>query len=280
MGMEVYILRILLHGCNGKMGQVLTRLVSDAQKATTTNEGRTHEGPVLEIVCGVDRDHSGITNSYPVYSSLDQIPEMVPVEQIPDVIIDFSHHTCIHNLLNFAVSRQIPLVICTTGFTPEEVSEISDTSRQIPILMSANMSLGINLLISLVTKASTVLADSFDIEIVEKHHNQKQDAPSGTALMIADAINENLGGNMRYVYGRSPTSGKRNPEEIGIHSLRGGAIVGEHDVVFAGQGEVIEINHTAMSRDVFGYGAISAAQFLVGKGPGLYSMQDVIKGDS
>jgi 4-hydroxy-tetrahydrodipicolinate reductase len=270
MEMEVYILKILLHGCNGKMGQVITRLAGESQEPNAA----------FEIVCGVDLDFSRIKNSYPVYSSFDEVLDKLPVEKTPDVIIDFSHHSCIENLLRFATSQHIPLVICTTGFTPYEVDAISKASEQIPILMSANMSLGVNLLISLVTKASTVLGDSFDIEIVEKHHNQKHDAPSGTALMIADAINQSLGGDMRYVYGRSPSSGTRSHDEIGIHSVRGGAIVGVHDVIFAGQGEVIEISHTAISRDVFGYGALSAAQFLIGKGPGLYSMQDVIDGVS
>jgi len=258
--------KILLHGCNGKMGQVITGLVSDLKGSED-----------LEIVCGVDSEPSKIQNTYPVYARIWDIPDGFLEDARPDVIVDFSHHTSIRELLDFALSRRIPIVIGTTGFTAEEISAIVDASHNIPVLMSANMSLGINLLISLVTQASAVLKDSFDIEIVEKHHNQKADSPSGTALMIADAINATYGNKLEYVYGRSPETGKRNQYELGIHSVRGGSIVGEHDVIFAGQGEVIQVSHTVLSRDVFGYGAISAARFIIEREPGLYDMQDVVK---
>lgn len=254
-------MRVLLHGCNGKMGQVMARVLG--------------ETPDMEVVCGVDITPDRIANTYPVYASLADVASVVP-----DVLIDFSHHSTLEALLAFGVERNIPLVICTTGFSPEEKERMAAAAAQVPILNSANMSLGVNLLLSLVKQAAVLLHDTFDIEIVEKHHNQKVDSPSGTALMIADAMNSALEGSMEYVYGRHSKADKRQKKDIGIHAVRGGAIVGEHNVIFAGQGEVVEVNHTALSRDVFAYGAVKAARFLVGQKPGLYSMQDVIEGRS
>lgn len=228
------------------------------------------EQPDVEIVCGVDIQPEKAQNKYPVYTTLSAVNEE------PDVLIDFSHHSCLGDILRFGISRKVPLVICTTGFTPEQRQEMIRASEEVPILSSANMSLGINLILSIVEQAARVLKDGFDIEIIEKHHNQKLDSPSGTALMIADAINACLGGKMEYVYGRRSKTNKRQKHEIGIHAVRGGAIVGEHNIIFAGQGEVIEISHQALSRDVFAYGALAAARFLIGKGPGLYTMKDVV----
>ena len=250
-------MRVLLHGCNGKMGQVMTRTLAGL--------------PDMKVVCGVDTEPDKVRNCYPVYASLKA------VEESPDIVIDFSHRTCLDALLEFGQARHVPLVICTTGFNDEERQRMADVSRNVPILNSGNMSLGVNLILSLVRQAAAVLQDGFDVEIVEKHHNQKVDAPSGTALMIADAVRSALDHSMEYVYERHSKTGKRQRNEIGIHSVRGGAIVGEHSVTFAGQGEVVEISHSALSRDVFAHGAIKAAGFLLAKGPGLYSMRDVIE---
>lgn len=249
-------MKVLLHGCNGRMGQVLTRIISESKDMT--------------VSCGVDKNPERVKNSYPVFSSLSE------VNVDADVVIDFSYHTCIHDLLSFGKDKNIPLVICTTGFTPEEKEAIMDASKSIPIFNSSNMSLGVNLLISLVKQAAPLLYGDFDIEIIEKHHNQKLDSPSGTALMIADAINESLENKMEYIYGRHSKTDKRTTDEIGLHAIRGGSIVGEHQVIFAGAGEVIEVNHNALSRDVFAHGAVKAAKFMVGKAAGFYNMKDML----
>lgn len=256
-------MKILLHGCNGRMGRVITRLVEESQV------------PEMQVVCGVDMNPGKLDNTYPVFPSLKEVPADIR----PDVVIDFSHPSSVVNLLDFGLSRHVPLVIGTSGIAPEQRQKISDAAQKIPVLMSANMSLGISLVLSLVAQAAQVLGKSFDIEIVEKHHSQKIDAPSGTAVMIADAINAALGNSMDYVYGRrgDDESLKRKPNQIGIHAVRGGTIVGEHDAIFAGPGEVVEIRHAALSRDIFGYGALEAARFLPGKPPELYSMKDVIE---
>ncbi|MCX7903489.1 MAG: 4-hydroxy-tetrahydrodipicolinate reductase [Caloramator sp.] len=250
-------MKVLLHGCNGKMGQVLTRIISQMED--------------MKIVCGVDREPNKIINLYPVYDSLSKVQEDV------DVLIDFSNHSALDSILEFGLSKNVPLVICTTGFSPEEKDKMKKASEKIPILNSANMSIGINLITNLLKNIAPILYGDFDIEIIEKHHNQKLDSPSGTALMLADAINSSLKNSLEYVYGRHSKTDKRKKQELGIHAIRGGAIVGEHSVIFAGAGEVIEINHSALSRDVFAYGAIRAAKFLAGQEPGFYTMNDVIK---
>jgi 4-hydroxy-tetrahydrodipicolinate reductase len=250
-------MNILLHGCNGRMGQVITKLAG----------GRTD----LKITCGVDSYASKLNNPYPVYNNIRDIKESV------DVLIDFSNHNTISDLLEFGIKHKISLVLCTTGYTPYEKQSISDASLIIPIFNSGNMSLGINLLLSLAKQAAAKLYGDFDIEIIEKHHNQKLDAPSGTALMIADAITSATSEDLNYSYERHSKMEKRNKNEIGIHSLRGGSIIGEHNVVFAGASEVIEISHSAISRDVFGVGALRAAQFIMGKPAGLYNMQNLIE---
>ncbi|CCC58126.1 MULTISPECIES: 4-hydroxy-tetrahydrodipicolinate reductase [Caloramator] len=250
-------MKVLLHGCNGKMGQVLTRIISQMED--------------MKIICGVDREPNKIKNPYPVYDCLSKVQEDV------DVLIDFSNHSALDSILEFGLSKNVPLVICTTGFSPEEKEKMKKASEKIPILNSANMSIGINLITNLLKNIAPILYGDFDIEIIEKHHNQKLDSPSGTALMLADAINSSLQNSLEYVYGRHSKTDKRKKEELGIHAIRGGAIVGEHSVIFAGAGEVIEINHSALSRDVFAYGAIRAAKFLVGKKPNFYTMNDVLK---
>lgn len=249
-------MKVLLHGCNGRMGQTLTKIISELND--------------VDVVCGVDKDINRCSNSYPVYDSLEKVKEDV------DVLIDFSNHICLDSILEYGKKNKVALVICTTGFSPEEKQKILDASNEIPVLHSANMSLGVNLILSLVSQAAKVLYENFDIEIIEKHHNQKLDSPSGTALMIADAINNALNNALEYNYGRHSKTQKRQKAELGIHAVRGGSIVGEHDVLFAGPFENIEIKHNALSRDVFAYGAIRAAKYLYGKPKGFYTMGDVI----
>ncbi|WP_041715129.1 4-hydroxy-tetrahydrodipicolinate reductase [Acetivibrio clariflavus] len=249
------MINILLSGCNGKMGQVITRLAAERED--------------LKIVAGYDQNTS-IQNTYPVFSDLSKCDVNV------DVIIDFSHPAALESLMQYAVSKKIPAVIATTGLFSAQVQMLKDASKVIPVFFSANMSLGVNLLIDLVKKAARVLAKDFDIEIVEKHHNQKIDAPSGTALAIADAINSCLEQQQEYIYDRHSRRKKRSKNEIGIHAVRGGTIVGEHSVIFAGNDEIIEINHIATSKEIFGVGALNAAVFLHKKGSGMYNMDDLI----
>ncbi len=250
------MINVFLSGCNGKMGQVITRLAEN------------FDG--LKISAGFDLNDN-IKNPYPVFTSLKACNVKV------DVIIDFSNPKAFGGLIEFAQERNIPLVMCTTGLSPEQTSVLKkEVTKKIPVFFSANMSLGVNLLIDLVKKAAKVLEGQFDIEIVEKHHNQKIDAPSGTALAIADAINETLEEKCEYIYDRHSRIKKRSKQEIGIHAVRGGTIVGDHSVIFAGNDEIIEINHTATSKEIFGVGALKAALFLAGKKPGLYSMTELI----
>lgn len=250
------MVRIIMHGCNGKMGQVISGLV--------------REDPEAEIVAGVDMsDH--ITNSYPVFKSIRDCN----VEA--DVVIDFSTASAVDGLLDDCAEKKLPVVICTTGLSPEQLAHVKSASAKTAILKSANMSLGINLLMKLLKEAASTLAPAgFDIEIVEKHHNQKVDAPSGTALALADAINEKMNQEYEYVYDRSQVRQKRSNKEIGISAVRGGTIVGDHDVIFAGADEVITFSHRAYSKAVFGKGAVQAAKFLAGKPAGMYDMSDVI----
>ncbi|KMT22678.1 4-hydroxy-tetrahydrodipicolinate reductase [Clostridium cylindrosporum] len=250
-------MKILLFGCNGRVGQVLTRIIDESND--------------METVCGVDRNPEKASNNYPVYTSLKDVKENV------DVVIDFSNHSCLSGLLEFGKSTKTPLVICTTGFTDEEKEAMKEASCDFPILHSGNMSVGINLLLSLVKKAANVLYPNFDIEVIEKHHNQKLDSPSGTALMIADAMKEELDDDIKYVHGRETKTEKRTQTEIGIHAVRAGGIYGEHTALFASNNEIVEVKHTALTRDVFADGAIKAAKFLVTKTNGYYSMSDVIK---
>ena len=221
------------------------------------------------ISCGVDIAEGDKT--YPVYNCF------VDVQEKPDVIIDFSNPLVLDDMLTFAVDNQTPVIICTTGFSEAQVQKIKNTAKQIPVFYSGNMSLGINVLIALSKMAAKVLFNSFDIEVVEKHHNLKIDAPSGTALMIADAINEEIG-DAQYIYDRHAYRKKREHNEIGIHSIRGGTIVGEHEVIFAGHDEVVSLKHQAQSKGVFAAGAVNAAAYMKDKPAGLYDMSDVLKG--
>lgn len=251
------MINILISGCNGKMGQVITRLASQMDG--------------IRIVAGCDLN-SSIHNSYPVYSNLNDCKEKV------DVIIDFSHPAALDNLVAYALNKKIPLVVATTGLSQTNIKTLENASLKIPVFFSANMSIGVNLMIDLVKKAAKILENNFDIEIIEKHHNQKIDAPSGTALAIADAINTALEQKQEYVYDRHSRIKKRSKTEIGIHAVRGGTIVGEHSVLFAGTDEIIEIKHTATSKEIFAVGALRAAQYLHNKKLGMYAMKDMIEG--
>ncbi len=248
--------KIIMHGCNGRMGQNITKIVEADQSA--------------EIVAGIDV-FDGIKNTYPVFKSLAECD----VEA--DVIIDFSLPSSLDALLDYCVNKQVPVVLCTTGLSPEQLEQVKEASGKVAILKSANMSMGINLLQKLLKDAAPLLADAgFDIEIVEKHHKMKKDAPSGTALALGDSINEALTEKYDYVYDRSTRSMERPKNEIGYSVVRGGTIVGDHDVIFAGEDEVITLSHRAYSRAVFGKGAVQAAKFLAGKPAGMYDMGDVI----
>ena len=251
--------KIILNGCMGKLNSAIRNLAQ--------NDEQDH----CEIVGGIDIVGSGNGLTFPTYSDISHF------DGSADVVVDCSVVEAIPSLIHFGIQRHIPLVICTTGLSPEQLAEVKAASEKVAILQSANMSLGINLLVNLVGKAAKLLSGSqFDIEIIEKHHNQKVDAPSGTALALANAINLALSHGMEYVYDRSLERKKRGANEIGIHALRGGTIVGEHSVIFAGCDEVIEFKHQAASKDVFAVGALKAARFMKGKPPGFYTMQDVI----
>ena len=244
----------ILVGCSGKMGKFVT---DEIQK----NDD-------IEIVAGVARINNG--NDYPVFSKFDEINLKA------DVIIDFSSPVLLDDLLNYATKNNIPTVIATTGYSAEQIEKIKQTSKQIPVFFTFNMSLGVNLLCSLAKKAASVLGDSFDVEIIESHHNQKVDAPSGTAIMLANAVNEVFEDKMNYEYDRHSKRAKRPKNEIGIHSVRGGTIVGKHDVLFAGHDETIKISHEAYSKEVFAVGAVKAAKFIFDKKAGLYDMNSML----
>jgi 4-hydroxy-tetrahydrodipicolinate reductase len=224
---------------------------------------------ICNIIAGVDINPVKLS-TFPVYSSLNDVTEN------SNILIDFSHPSGLEVLLNYAASRKLPTVIATTGLSQRQHELIADLSKQIPIFCSANMSIGVNLLINLVKKAAAVLSDSFDIEIIEKHHNQKLDAPSGTAIMLADAVSSVVNPKPEYVHDRHSYRRKRSKNEIGIHAVRGGTIVGEHEVIFAGNDEIIELSHSAMSREIFAAGAIKAALFLYNKPAGLYNMDNLV----
>lgn len=248
--------KIIMLGCNGRMGQMITDMVKQDDECT--------------IVAGIDivdnRD-----NGYPVYTKL------ADCDVEADAIIDFTSATDFESRMDYAVDKQIPIIECSTGLSEEQMDYLKKASEKVAVLKSANMSLGINLLLKLLKEAAVKLAgDGFDVEIVEKHHNQKLDAPSGTALALADSINEAMDDRYEYIYDRSQVRQKRDKKELGISAVRGGTIVGEHEVIFAGTDEVITFKHTAYSRAVFAKGSITAAKYLKGKAAGLYDMSDVL----
>jgi 4-hydroxy-tetrahydrodipicolinate reductase len=248
------MLRILLSGCNGRMGQAVTKL-------TAKSDG-------IVIVAGIDLYKTG-TEAYPVYDK----PTDFTGEA--DIIVDFSNASALTGLVDYALSRNMPLLIATTGLAEDQIELLKEASAKIPVFRTGNMSLGVNILCELVKKTAKILGEGFDIEIVEKHHNTKVDAPSGTALMLAEAAKEGVK-DAKYVYERQSRRQKREKNEIGIHSIRGGTIVGEHEVIFAGFDEVITLSHSASSRELFATGALKAAVFLAEQKPGLYSMADVV----
>ncbi len=249
------MVKILLNGCNGHMGRVISAVAASRSDC--------------EIVAGVDKDTT-MACGYPVFSS------PAGFKGSADVIIDFSHPSALTPLLAYAVEHHTPAVVATTGLSEEQVAELGEASKQVPVFFTGNMSLGINLLLELAKKATAVLGSGFDVEIVEKHHNQKIDAPSGTALMLADAVGSVMEAEPHYMYDRHSQRKKREKNEIGIHSVRGGTIVGEHEVIFAGRDEIVTLSHTALSKEVFATGSVNAALFLTGKQPGLYNMADLV----
>ena len=247
--------KIIINGCSGHMGQVLTDIIA--------------ANPETSVVAGVDARTS--QREYPIYEAVSEVKEEA------DCVIDFSTAACVDRLLEDCMNKKLPLVLCTTGLSPEQLQKVEEASKVIPILRSANMSLGINLLFKLVASAASVLAkQDFDMEIVEMHHRRKLDAPSGTAIALAEAIQSALDEEYPLVYNRSDRRQQRPSNEIGISAVRGGTIVGVHNVIFAGQDEVIEINHTAYSRAIFAKGAVAASVFLAGQEPGMYDMSQVI----
>ena len=248
------MVKVIMHGCNGHMGQVITQLVE--------------KDPEIEIVAGIDLNDCR-DNGYPVFT------DIWTCDVQADAVIDFCTAKATDTLLEYCEKRQIPVVLCTTGLTDEQIKKVEETSKHVAVLKSANMSLGINLLMKLVKEAAqTLAAAGFDMEIVEKHHRLKVDAPSGTALALADSLNEGLDNAYHYTFDRSQRREQRDDKEIGISAVRGGTIVGEHDVIFAGDDEVITFQHTAYSKKLFAKGAIQAAKFLKGKEPGWYQKQE------
>jgi len=249
------IVKVIVSGCNGIMGNYVVNVVAEQED--------------MEVVAGVDVNTES-DYKFPVFSSF----ESCNIEA--DVIIDFSHFSVVGSLLDYAEITKTPTVICTTGLDNSLINRIDEMSKKVALFRSGNMSLGVNLLTDLIKKAYSVLGSSFDIEIIEKHHNRKVDAPSGTALMLADAINEEADNKFSYNHGREGTDVKRDKNEIGMHAVRGGTIVGDHSVIFAGLDEIIEINHTALSRKVFANGSVQAARFLASQENGLYDMNAVL----
>lgn len=253
------MVKVIMHGCNGRMGQVITGLMKGDKEA--------------QIVAGIDVADNR-ENGYPVFTDIKKCDVKA------DVIIDFASAQAVDALLDFSLETGIPVVLCTTGLSDQQIEKVKAVSEKVAVLKSANMSLGVNMLMKLLKEAANVLVPAdFDIEIVEKHHNQKVDAPSGTALALADSINEALDNEYAYKFDRSQERKLREKKEIGIHAVRGGTIVGEHEVIFAGADEVIEFKHTAYSKAIFGKGAIQAAKYLAGKKAGMYDMSNVIDGE-
>ncbi|WP_446897605.1 4-hydroxy-tetrahydrodipicolinate reductase [Clostridium sp. LBM24168] len=247
------MIKVILNGCNGKMGKVVSRLADNSEN--------------ICIAAGVDRN--GSKEEYQIFQNINSCN--VPA----DVILDFSRPDSLDSLIEYGKNNNIGMVLCTTGYTDDQIKKIEDTSKILPIFRSANMSIGINVINSVLRNISSLLYKNFDIEIVEAHHNQKVDSPSGTALLLADTIRDSIDENIELTNGRQGIK-KRTHNEIGIHSIRGGDIVGEHEIMFAGKGETIEIKHTAISREVFAVGALKACEFMYKRKPGLYSMDDVI----
>jgi 4-hydroxy-tetrahydrodipicolinate reductase len=250
------MIKAILNGCNGKMGRVVSEEVSKTSD--------------IQIVAGIDKNTQPSPYGYPVFENIDMF------EGNADLIIDFSRPESIPALVSYAERTKTALMVATTGLGKEHTELLEQAAKTVPVFHTANMSLGVNLVKDICCRVAAVLSEGFDIEITEFHHNQKADAPSGTALMLAKAIKETLGQNREFVYGRSPQSGKRQQNEIGVHAIRGGTMPGEHSVLFAGPDEIIEIKHTALSRRIFALGALRAARFITEQKPGLYNMDSIL----
>ncbi len=250
------MIKVILSGCCGHMGKVVASLIDEQDNMT--------------VIAGVDVRSEKL--SFPVYSTFSQVSESA------DVIIDFSHPNCLNDLLDYVGKRRVPAVICTTGLSCCQIDSIREVAQKVPLFFSGNMSLGINLLAALVKKAAQVFGEKADVEIIEAHHNLKIDAPSGTANMLFDAVIDGLDQEMKPEYDRHSRRQKRPKNEIGIHSIRGGTIVGEHQVIFAGKDEIVTLSHSARSKEVFAVGAIKAASFLIGKDAKLYDMTNLVAG--
>lgn len=250
------MIKIAICGANGKMGHTVASCIQERNDCT--------------VISGID-SYTAQYADFPIVETPSALTET------PDVIIDFSNPSSLDGLLEYALVNNVALVLATTGYSDEQIGKIQHAAEQIPVFFTFNMSLGINLLVELGKKAAAVLGGQFDIEIVEKHHNQKIDAPSGTAIMIANAINDTLDNSYHYVYDRHARRMKRDPKEIGMHSIRGGTIVGEHDIIFAGNDEVITLSHSAASKAVFAVGAVNAAVYLKGKPAGMYDMKQLVQ---
>lgn len=248
-------IRTAVYGVNGKMGQLLSKHITLSED--------------FEMTFGVDKDPEKINNSFPVYT------DPFEYEGTIDLIIDFSHTSNLEKLLEFATTNSVSTVIATTGLDEQHVSMVKEASLKIPVLYSPNMSLGVNIMNSILKHYSKMLSDGFDIEIIEKHHNKKIDAPSGTAFLLANTINHALDDQMKLIFGRHGSDCPRTPDEIGIHTVRGGSISGEHTVIFAGDQEIIEIKHTALSKDLFAHDALRASRIFVKKPVGYYTMADI-----
>ncbi|MGM9536111.1 MAG: 4-hydroxy-tetrahydrodipicolinate reductase [Intestinibacter sp.] len=248
------VLKLIINGYSGTMGQVLTKCVLDDEE--------------IELVAGVSPLQHDVNGQFSTYSTFAEVKEEA------DVVIDFSNPLALDGILEYCLNTKTPVVLATTGYNDEEMAKIHEAAKQIPIFLSFNMSLGVNILLKLVKEAAKNLAN-FDIEIIEKHHNKKVDSPSGTAVMIANAVKE-IREQSEFIYGRHGRTGKRQQNEVGIHAVRGGTIVGEHSAIFAGNDEILEINHSARSKNVFAEGAIAAAKYLVNQDPGFYNMDDML----
>ena len=246
-------MKVIINGYSGTMGQVLTKCVADDEE--------------LELVAGISPKHHDV-DGFNTYSSF------ADVKEDSDVVIDFSNPLALDGILEYCLKTKTPVVLATTGYNDEEMEKIHEAAKQIPVFLSFNMSLGVNILLKLVKEAAKSLAN-FDIDIIEKHHNKKVDSPSGTAVMIANAVKE-IREQSEFIYGRHGRTGKRQQNEVGIHAVRGGTIVGEHSAIFAGNDEILEINHSARSKNVFAEGAIAAAKYLVNQEPGFYNMDDML----
>lgn len=247
-------MKVIINGYSGTMGQVLTKCILADEE--------------LELVAGVSPVHHDPNDQFSTYSSFAEVKEEA------DVVIDFSNPLALDGILEYCLNTKTPVVLATTGYNDEEMAKIHEAAKQIPVFLSFNMSLGVNILLKLVKEAAKNL-DGFDIEIIEKHHNKKVDAPSGTAVMIANAVKE-VREQSEFIYGRHGRTGKRQENEVGIHAIRGGTIVGEHSAIFAGNDEILEINHSARSKNVFAEGSIAAAKYLVNQDPGFYNMDDML----